>query len=148
MSAPKLNAQVTYRDVKFGKGTATIGIEVDRENTELQKFDDVFTEAEVEVTLIRIPKDMQKGQDVIDGTEPTPFKAMARTGSFTTDANKFAVSLSFKKSDKARELLADFARQKGKITAKRTGDAKQDAPGQMTSATRMKRKTKPRRSWP
>lgn len=131
MTKATLNAEVSYRDVKFGKGTATIGIEVDREHTKLDRFDAIFTNAELEVTLTRTPADVEQGQELIDGTEPVPFTGMARTGSFTTDAEKFAVSLSFKKTDKARELLADFARQKGSIKVKRIGDAKDDAPGQM-----------------
>ncbi len=133
MSKPKkrteLNVGVRFGDVKTGLTTIRMGLAIDRADTKLQAIDDVLCDAQLNVAILLDPSDPD--QEVMEGMEEQSLSLIATTGGYSVTGDHFTSGLTFKRSSIEDGKLDKFARRKGTITAKRTGDARDDAPGQM-----------------
>lgn len=121
------NSEAQLRSVTTGDGTVRVNLEIGRGASMPNRIDEVFTDAELEVTLTLIPKDAEDGKETLDNFEPLAFSGVARTNSFSTSAKHFALGLSFKKTKQSESELPHFAHCKAKIEATRTGTASDQA---------------------
>ncbi len=126
----ELNVGVRFGDVKTGLTTIRMGLIVDRADSKLQSIDDVLCDAQLEVGLMLDADDPD--QEVIEGMEDQPLKLIATTGGYSVTGGHFTSGLTFKRSSVEDGKLDKFARRKGTLTAKRTGDASEDTPEQLT----------------
>ena len=126
----ELNVGVRFGDVKIGQGTVRVGLTIDRADTKLQAIDEVLCNAQLDVAILLDPADAD--QEVIEGMEDHPLHLIATTGGYSVTGDHFTSGLTFKRSAVDDGKLAKFARGKGTLRAKRTGDAKVEAAGQMT----------------
>ena len=126
----ELNVGVRFGDVKIGQGIVRLALQIDRADTKLEAIDQVLLDAQLEVGILRDVDDPD--QEVMDGMEDQPLTAIATTGGYSVTGDHFTSGLAFKRSAVDVAKIAKFARSKGTLTAKRTGDAKEDAPEQQT----------------
>ena len=126
----ELNVGVRFGDVKTGLTTIRMGLTIDRADTKLQAIDDVLCDSQLDVAILLEPSDPD--QEVMDGMGEHPLQLIATTGGYSVTGNYFTSGLTFKRSAIEDGKLDKFARRKGTLTAKRTGNAKDDADGQHT----------------
>lgn len=126
MARPKV-LPCSFTGVSIGKDTARISVSVPSEKLSLDEAHALFVGARLSGTLTC---DAHNGDAEGQQTMPGCSKELeidAESQGFHTYSDRYTASLKVSKSDTDIAALAEFANRRGKIKAKRTGDADVDA---------------------
>lgn len=128
MSKPRKFQSTTF-DVEFGgyssgKTSAAIGCKISRQAIPLVELDEMFTGAQLAVTIKVDPLagEDAKGQGKLADTTEL-FDGTADVHSMGVKVETVTIRLSFNKSEVNRAALDMFSGRSGKLSVVRTGDA-------------------------